>query len=187
MSTCLLHSMPGFFSTVMYPVTHVMFHSPTHNTTKTVDQRGKDVQGGTYISISYIVRIVTCRLRATSAFHVTRTDPGTEAYEGLRNGLRVDLPVTFDAAPLDCAAEGVSAHLSSWRESKPTPRRRLRDLGVEVRLLDRLVDTLCSVEIDFNLLTLLVYLLYEYNVLSTILMCDAKKGLSTARNLGSGP
>ena len=52
----------------------------------------------------HIVYVVTCRLRPTSAFHVTRTDPGTEAYEDLRNGLRVDLPVTFDAAPLDCAA-----------------------------------------------------------------------------------
>src|SRR6218665_2327331 len=66
--------------------------------------------------------IVTCRLRPTSAFHVTRNDPGTEAYEGLSNGLRIDLPVTFDAAPLDCAAGGVSAHLSSWRESKPIPQ-----------------------------------------------------------------
>ena len=38
-----------------------------------------------------------------SAFHVTLADPGTEAYEGLRIGLLVDLAVTFDAAPLDCA------------------------------------------------------------------------------------
>jgi len=132
----------------------------------------------------HIVYVVTCRLRPTSAFHVTRTDPGTEAYEGLRNGLRVDLPVTFDAAPLDCAAGGVSAHLSSWQESKPIPRRRLRDLRVEVRLLDRLVDTLCSVETDFNLLTLLVYLFYEYKVLSKILWCDAKRAFL---HLGTGP
>ena len=95
--------------------------------------------------------------------------------------------MAFDAAPLDCAAEGVSAHLPSWRESRPIPRRRLRDLAVEVRLLDRPVDTLCSVETDFNLLALLVYLLYEYKILSTIFVCDVKKGLSTGRSLGSGP
>ena len=79
--------------------------------------------------------IVTCRLRPTSAFHVTLADPGTEAYEGLRNGLRIDLPVTFNAAPLDCAEGGVSAHL---------------------------VDTFCSVETDFTILTLLMYFFHEY-------------------------
>jgi len=63
-------------------------------------------------SSTYVIQFI----RTSHAPYVTRTDPGTVAYEGLRNDLRVDLPVTFDAAPLDCAAEGVSAHLSSWRE-----------------------------------------------------------------------
>src|SRR6218665_1422478 len=98
-------------------------------------------------SSTYIIQFI----RTSHAPYVTRTDPGTYAYEGLCNDLRVDLPVTFDAALLDCAAEGVSAHLSSWRESKPIPRRRLRDLGFEVRLPDRLLDTFCSVETDFTI------------------------------------
>src|SRR6218665_566768 len=103
-------------------------------------------------SSTYIIQFI----RTSHAPYVTRTDPGTYAYEGLCNDLRVDLPVTFDAALLDCAAEGVSAHLSSWRESKPIPRRRLIDLP------DRLVDTFCSVETYFTILTLFMYFLYEY-------------------------
>ena len=124
--------------------------------------------------------ILTLPSNVAVSHHTCR--PGTQAYEGLRNGLRIDLPVTFDASPPDCAAGGVSGHLSFWRESKPIPRRRLRDLAVEVRLLDRSVDTLCSVGTDFKLLTnnLCIYF-FEYNNVTTIFVCDAKRGLYTVR------